>query len=383
MNNKFLLNLTFVLATSLLIGCKDDEGGKATLPEFRIAVSAEAQTSVHIEVTPRDKTATYVTMIASAEQFEAFAGDEERFRDDMDYIRRLASLVGKSFEEQLGELLIRGDYVDDLSELTPATDYYAYVYGVTATGERTTEMFCRPFSTLPLEMVDCTFDVTHMLEYAEVTLHVHPSKDDVAYHAGIIDDQTYMEWGGEADDTFQKWLNNEIAYYRIQGLSMSDALEKLTRKGDYSEVFDKLLPNSSYHICVFAVDQQGYIVSAVRHIPVMTGDKRPSGNIITITVDPATLTATGAVVETTVTDDSDYILYTDEASIYNGMSDEEIIRYILDDWGSDIGFIKTSGPQKRSVYCSPGKTYLVAAFGYKGGAATTQLFKYEFTTPAQ
>lgn len=355
----------------------------APLP-FAVTVSGETTTTTHIRVVPQDLAATYITMIATREKVDGYDSDEACYLDDMDYIRRMAALQGKTFEEQLGEYMMQGAYEDDIPELIPDTEYYVYVYGLTVAGERTTDIFRTPFETEPLQMVDCTFDVRHTMEYSEVTLDVHPSRSDVPYHAGIIDEPTYLEWGGdESKETFQKWFTNEIAYWRIHGKSLEEALALLTHTGDFSRVYDQLLPESAYHICVFAVDAAGYIVSPVEHVSVTTGKKRPSGNVITITVNPDEITSTSAVVRTTTTDDSEYILLTDEARLYTGMTDDEIIDYLLEDWGRDIYMIKTKGPQQRNVICSPERDYLVTAFGYKNGAATTRLYKYSFRTPAK
>lgn len=350
---------------------------------FAITITERRVTSMHIEVVPQDMQATYITVIADRNKVDSFVSDEACYQSDMDYISEMAALLGKTFEQQLGELLIEGEYTDDITGLIPGTEYYAYAYGVTSKGERTTDIFRVPFETEPLQMVDCTFEVDNVMEYSEVTLTVRPSKDDVPYYAGIIDEETYLECGGdEAANTFQEWFTNELGYYQTNGKTLAEALGILTRTGDSSRLYDKLLPEKPYHICVFAVDAAGYIVSEIEHIPFTTGTKRPSNNVITITVNPAEITSTSAIVRTTATNDSYYILYTEEASAYAGMTDDEIIGFILDDWGSDITMIRTKGAQTRNVICSPDRDYLVTAFGYMSGAATTQLYKYAFHTPA-
>ncbi len=69
------------------------------------------------------------------------------------------------------------------------------------------------------------------------------------------------------------------------------------------------------------------------------------------------------------------------SSKYEGMSDEEMLEYLLQD--PFIGFNVRSGDVESNMGATPGNTYTLYAFGYANGTATTDLKRVEFTMPEE
>lgn len=390
-----LAGLSISAALLSLTGC--DNGGNdhepLTEPEtaaFKVTVSDATPTSFHVNVVPEDKASTYITIVTEKSKYDSYKSEDECVQADMELIRKQAELKQKTFEEELEDYLNTGEFDETIGELEPETEYYAYAYGLSGSGTRTTAITGTAFSTGQLQMTDCKLDVELTQEYSEVTLRIVPSENDVKYFAGYTDEDTWNDRYFYKDGAFstQKWFSNEIAYYTVtQGKTLDYALEQLTFTGE-NTIKKDLEAKTKYHFFVFAVNDEGYIISDVQYFPIETGDKRPSVNVIELSVDPATITETSASVTITVSNPEDkYLFEYFEKSKVDGKTDDEILALIkaanFDDYDYKYYYNPAKGNAVRPLnYLEAGKTYVAFACGYNGGPVAP-LSRCEFSTLAK
>ena len=80
----------------------------------------------------------------------------------------------------------------------------------------------------------------------------------------------------------------------------------------------------------------------------------------------------------------EYVASIYKAAKFEGMSDEQIIKSVIEDFGYEIYFGLPKGNYNitRDAF-SPNTEYVIVAFGVKNGSAITGLFKQSVTTPAE
>ena len=72
------------------------------------------------------------------------------------------------------------------------------------------------------------------------------------------------------------------------------------------------------------------------------------------------------------------------AAKFEGMSDEKIIKSVIEDYGYEIYSGLPKGNYNKSfVELAANTEYVIVAFGVKDGSAITGLFKQSVTTPAE
>ena len=103
-----------------------------------------------------------------------------------------------------------------------------------------------------------------------------------------------------------------------------------------------------------------------------------SDNVLTISVD--NLTAYSATLNVSTTNDDPYIALELNPEVFEGMSDEETMNYILSMyyWGQDVYGDYT----EELTDLTPETEYTIYAFGVEDNQYTTELWTYKFTTPA-
>ena len=101
---------------------------------FRIETSVERQ-DITVKVTPSDKRATYICVIARTAYYQGFESDLQYAADDVFWTKLAAGEAQKSF----GDYLFSGDQTLVARDNWAATGYEVCVYGCTADGVITTE----------------------------------------------------------------------------------------------------------------------------------------------------------------------------------------------------------------------------------------------------
>lgn len=124
---------------------------------------------------------------------------------------------------------------DDLGfgDLTANSDYAVVVFGVSALGERTTEVSYEIAHTLPVEITDMTFDV-QVVETSinGIKIQVTPSYSDKTYMAGCIRKAEYDKFGGN-DTQFMEYVVANGNVVLLEGPQLIDRTNALLADTEY------------------------------------------------------------------------------------------------------------------------------------------------------
>jgi len=151
----------------------------------------------------------------------------------------------------------------ELSDLQADTDYAVLAFGVSALGERTTEVAHKIAHTAPVEITDMTFDVD-IVETAinGVKIQVTPSYPDKTYMAGCIRKAEYDKFEGD-DTRFMEYVVANGNVTLLEGTQLIDRTNALLADTEY--IF-------------FAFGYAGGITTpAPKIVPFSTGDYNVSG----------------------------------------------------------------------------------------------------------
>ncbi len=384
-----MLFLAAAAALSCATACGDeneDSTGPATDPEelsFTLEATNATQETVRITVLPSQSTPTYLYLIAEKERFDTFASGDALIESDLQQLGIMAEAAGKTREEYLGEVLVKGPVRSRTVEgLKPGTDYVLYAYGLTAAGVATSEVADAPFSTLPIALADCTFDVTESVTRTSIRIDVAPSDKEQPYYYQLLDEERFARLGGgdSPETAAAALLKEQIDYWLALGAaSVAEAVGSITLTGDHGYDFTGLESGRVYHLIVFGVDAQGHVCTRTLHRTLTTEAFAPSDNRIALQAGKVTWDS--AEIEVTVTNDDPYIVVVKAAVELADKSDDEIIQEIVASYGETIQSRTRRGAytQVCDKNLTPGTGYEALAFGYDGGA-TTALVRAPFTT---
>lgn len=140
-----------------------------------------------------------------------------------------------------------------------------------------------------------------------------------------------------------------------------------------------LSPETEYAAVAMAASLQGIVFSEVSTAEFKTNKANLSDNKISIDVEIIDSYTYWFKISTTNSDP--YTWGCQPSSKYEGMSDEEMLEYLLQD--PFIGLNVRSGDVESNMGATPGNTYTLHAFGYANGTATTDLKRVEFTMPEE
>lgn len=348
-----------------------------TIPAvFDIRLELVTQTSAKYSVIPGDKDQTYLSMLVEKDYFDSYASDEEYFQDDMEYIRRMAESFGVTTEEYLTNTLNRGDLlVKNMTGLLPGTSYYVYAYGLTAQGERTTDIFKVEFKTVAVPKIDISFNVDTSVNGPLCDLHIEPSDPNQRYVIGMYTADQVAD-GEDACRNYQQYLSDMIVIYEAMGMSAEETVAGLSVTGVTDRTYE-LEENTDYLVFAASCTDDGLINSDPVSATFSTGEIQPSSNRITFNVK--NVEAHGATVDIMTENLDPYVVCLVNSASLDGMNDDDIIGMVMDD--EEIDNYRRRGDTSMEISELESSTsYTLLAFGYVKGEATTGLFSEEFTT---
>lgn len=348
-----------------------------TIPAvFDIRMELVTQTSAKYSVIPGDKNQTYLSMLVEKDYFDQYGSDEEYFQDDLQYIREMAESFGVTTEEYLNNTLNRGDLlVKSMTGLTPGTSYYVYAYGLTAQGERTTDIYKVEFTTVSVPQIDMTFTVETSINGPLCDLHIVPSDPGQRYVIGMYTADQVKD-GEDACRKYQKYLSDMIVIYEAMGMSAEEVVAGLSVTGESFRTYE-LEENTGYLVFAASCTDDGLINSAPVSKTFRTSEVQPSDNVITF--DVTGLEAHSAVIDVTASNLDPYVLYLVNSESIEGMDDETIINTVASVEGiSD--YARRGDTSVEASELDASASYTLLAFGYVKDIVTTGLFKVEFTT---
>lgn len=228
------------------------EEGTEPLPEgeFVVKVSEITSGTAVVSVVPQDKDQTYYYDVARKSDYDAEKGDVSVFVLELiKYI--MQSNPGSTAEEVVAALQVTGDSSDIIPNLTPDTDFVAFAIGLADDGSCTTTAVSEAFRTLPQgRPEDCVFSFKFPQtgsDYAYVT--VIPSDNSVKYFTSVIKVSEYVDDEALADRVFES-VSMAAAEY---GITLAEAVERLTYMGQSMEVHSDLVENVRYIAFAFAM----------------------------------------------------------------------------------------------------------------------------------
>ena len=205
---------------------------------------------------------------------------------------------------------------------------------------------------------------------------VTPSDATVKYFSYVLEASKFSE---KTDEEIVKAVKNELGY-EILGYE---------KTGTTVVSQSKLKSNTEYYVVVFGVDpDKDYAATTSvtkRLFKTKVESTTPPSGEKAIDINVKELTATKISVDFIPGDpDMEYVANVYRAAQFEGMSDEQIIKTVIDDFGYEIysGLPKGNYNITRDGF-SPNTEYVIVAFGVKNGSAITGLFKQSVTTPAE
>lgn len=344
--------------------------------DFDIKIEQCTETSVVYSVYPTDSGMGYISLIMSKENVDSFSSENEFFVSEMDYYYMMAQYYGLSVEDYLSRLLIYGDIISqEQGFLDAGTDYYVLAYGMTAKGSRLTGLSRRPFTTSSTEELEMSFDISYQVDGPDVMVSVKPDDKSQNYVFNVIEHGLSEE---DIKEVFQNFVEEQIySVAATYGVSTAEAVDMISFSGDMSNSYS-LNANTVYDGFAIAINHSGILCSDLTVKDFTTGDVEESDNIISVEVSGTG--SRNAYLNVSVTNDDQYVLGVDLASNYEGMSDQEILEK-LTEGGYNLSSLCRSGAFEGEIAgLSPDTEYIVFAFGYYGGVATTGIATARFRT---
>lgn len=248
--------------------------------EIDIEVSNVTGMSATITVTPPTEDLRYFCWVYTMDSYERYqhCSDYELLAYDYSYWVYASQMYGIELEEMIEFDTFVGTKTfstDDLLFVAEwDTEYLVWAYGVTTSGEVTTNITRRTFKTLAPKPSDITFDVpkVDVVWYEEETPEgmlrgwranatIIPSNKQERYFATITN-KSWYDWyftednDGRSDDDY---IINQILY---NAQKPSSELPKMFKSGDiefdcYTEREILLKPEREYAVFVFGMDDNG------------------------------------------------------------------------------------------------------------------------------
>lgn len=370
------------------VSLKVTQAGMSAM-SFEISVLETTPGSVRFKVVPDTEGNTYLALLRTKEDMDAFTNDEECFQADLKKFQAVADGQGVTLSELLAEVLVAKENIYPLYELVPGADYYIYAYGLTADGVRTT-----PIVKTPLKMEDavsCTFDIgVDIVDYkAEVT--VEPSDKTISYYINVLDSDRYLKFGGKMPDAAQNDISQFIGVASLAGLGREETVAEIQKVGNSSMNDFKLNPDTDYIAYACAIDKYGSVISDVSYYEFHTESSGDASDL-KFEFEISGLESDRVEVKFIPSDPScmywSAIAGSDETaeSIKTGIT-ELAESFIEGGWNEDMRdymLEKTSrGVSSMTASLVPGKTYRPYAIGVSedGSFATDVIFGDEFTAP--
>lgn len=345
-------------------------------PPFEVAIDEVSANTVTFSVTPVDKEATYDYGAISV-------SDLNTLPDDMMFVEQYlipayentAAANNMSLEEFLSDYLISGDASGlQVAGLSPETDYYAYAIGISASGEITTDFVKEQFTSGALPVFEAGISVEVSGPNAIVT--VSPENDAEGWYLAVFNGT-----GHDEDDMIasaQSSIEESImAYEMFFGMPRKDAVKTLTKYGTQS-VSCELSALSEYTAAAFSINEDGYLTSNPVFEEFMTGKAASSEN--RISVEFQSISGRKAVYDVMTTNSDPYVFFTYQyTGTWKEMTDEEIVSYILENENVN-SYVRQGSVSSYDEGLREKTEYIIFAFGVSGGVASTELFRFPFTT---
>ena len=351
-----------------------------------LTVLGTESTSVNFSVKTYPDDMLWVGLVGGKEWFDGKESDEDIFQEDLSYFSLEASNKNIPLSEYLSTIVNKGSY-ESLSYkgLDPDSDYVVYAYGITLTGERTTDIYHVDARTLPPYDGPMTFtiDVTEENNIMDIT--VTPDHDGVFYYFNLMDRATYDEYSAVCGDdptaVFQAYVD-----WHIQDLVDYGYVTGRSEYYDYYSNKNRLnsqlecIALTEYILFASKWDEDCRFEGEPAYVWHTSADVQPSDNVITVSVSDADQSSFFVDVKTT--NDDSYVMLAEPSENMAGMTDDEIYQYIMTEYGTwgILSYVFEGDLSGRMTGLLPDTEYTLVVYGYKAGKQTTSMQKFNVKT---
>ncbi len=357
---------------------------------LELEVSEIGPTSITIDITASHPDMTWIPMVTYKEYWDQKPSDEDVYISDLAYFEYLAENAGISLEEFLVDMLGMGSQEGIVIDgLTPNTEFVIYAYGLTADGERTTDIVAREATTEKPYEGDITFDFDIKEEDYIMEFVVTPSHKGVNYYHGVATEAEIEAWKElAATDNLREAIQIGDIEANIDMFMSYDFIDSRKDYFDMCNVYDtvddgweRVNADTKYILYAAKWDEECQLLGEVSTAEYTTAPAEMSSNNFTVEIREVNQSQVTVAVKTTTYDP--YVIIPMKSEDIEGMTDDEIFNYVTTAYDYLVREYTHNGDYTRTFSrMRPETDYTILVFGNTAGTMTTEMVKVEVTTTA-
>lgn len=357
---------------------------------LELEVSEIGPTSITIDITASHPDMTWIPMVTYKEYWDQKPSDEDIYISDLAYFEYLAENAGISRDEFLVDMLGMGSQEGIVIDgLTPNTEFVIYAYGLTADGERTTDIVAREATTEKPYEGDITFDFDIKEEDYIMEFVVTPSHKGVNYYHGVATEAEIEAWKElAATDNLREAIQIGDIEANIDMFMSYDFIDSRKDYFDMCNVYDtvddgweRVKADTKYILYAAKWDEECQLLGEVSTAEYTTAPAEMSSNKFTVEIREINQSQVTVAVKTTTYDP--YVIIPMKSEDIEGMTDDEIFNYVTTAYDYLVREYTHNGDYTRTFSrMRPETDYTILVFGNTAGTMTTEMVKVEVTTTA-
>lgn len=217
---------------------------------FQIKVSEITATQINMEVFPEDTDMPYYFDVITRNDYESVGGNLAAVMEEFIAFLQL-QYPNSSLEEIISSIQHIGPAKDEITGLTPETDYYAFAIGLNSDGTCSTQAKVESFKTSkPGDPQKCTFELeVASLSNTSAVLNISPSESDVRYYYDVIPESDYS-----GDVTLTNRIQSEMLSMSSElNVSLKEVVNALSYYGTKRFEETELQPQTDYVAFAYAI----------------------------------------------------------------------------------------------------------------------------------
>lgn len=357
---------------------------------LELEVSEIGPTSITIDITASHPDMTWIPMVTYKEYWDQKPSDEDVYISDLAYFEYLADNAGITREEFLVDMLGMGSQEGIVIDgLTPNTEFVIYAYGLTADGERTTDIVAREATTEKPYEGDITFDFDIKEEDYIMEFVVTPSHKGVNYYHGVATEAEIEAWKElAASDNLRDAIQVGDIEANIDMFVSYGFIDSRKEYFDMCNVYDtvndgweRVKADTKYILYAAKWDEECQLLGEVSTAEYTTAPAEMSSNKFTVEIREVNQSQVTVAVKTTTYDP--YVIIPMKSEDIEGMTDDEIYNYVISEYDYLVSEYTFNGDHTRTFSrMRPETDYTILVFGNTAGTMTTEMVKVEVTTTA-
>lgn len=357
---------------------------------LELKVSEIGPTSITIDITASHPDMTWIPMVTYKEYWDQKPSDEDVYISDLAYFEYLADNAGITREEFLVDMLGMGSQEGIVIDgLTPNTEFVIYAYGLTADGERTTDIVAREATTEKPYEGDITFDFDIKEEDYIMEFVVTPSHKGVNYYHGVATEAEIEAWKElAASDNLRDAIQVGDIEANIDMFVSYGFIDSRKEYFDMCNVYDtvndgweRVKADTKYILYAAKWDENCDLIGEISTAEYTTAPAEMSSNKFTVEIREVNQSQVTVAVKTTTYDP--YVIIPMSSEDIEGMTDDEIFNYVITEYDYLVSEYTFNGDHTRTFSrMRPETDYTILVFGNTAGTMTTEMVKVEVTTTA-